>query len=158
MMHYLICIAWSGHSHGLMSKSEARYSMLWWHENWLLITSIFKCSHTWTLPNKVIPMTGLHNKFYFIFSDFLVIFSDFIGFYWIYWRYKQTITKNRPARVPCRCLPCHVTVLSLCYFWPVAFPNGLQAWVPAFANGLQHRLSYPIECRIKAVNSEDVPV
>ena len=42
--------------------------------------SIFKCSHTWTLPNKVIPMTGLRNNFYFIFSDFLVIFSDFIGF------------------------------------------------------------------------------
>ena len=45
--------------------------------------SIFKCSHTRTLPNKAIPMPGLHNNFYFIFSDFLVIFSDFIGFYWI---------------------------------------------------------------------------
>ena len=42
--------------------------------------------------------------------------------------------------MPWRCLPCHVTVPSLCCFEPVAFPNGLQAWVPAFANGLQHRL------------------
>ena len=32
-------------------------------------------------------------------------------------------------------------------FWPVAFPNGSWAWVQAFANGLQHRLTLPIHSK-----------
>ncbi len=43
--------------------------------------SIFECSHTQTLPNKVIPMPGLHNNFDFIFSDFLVILLDLLMIY-----------------------------------------------------------------------------